>query len=91
MIPLVKDKFIIVLTVLFKFYGVEALLKVGKLRDLVAPVRRGIRHHFTLLTKDLEESGGPYYNKLFERKSDFTVNTDMKVRTFVGRTTAWRT
>ena len=60
MIPLVKDKFPIVLSILFKFYGVESLLKVGNLHDLVVPVRRGIRHHFALLTKDLEASEGPY-------------------------------
>ena len=33
------------------------VLEIG---SLVSLVNRGIIHHFDLLTKDLEESGGPY-------------------------------
>jgi len=60
MIPLVKDHIFIVLIYLFKFMGVETFTKVNKIGRIVAPVRRGINHHFALLTKDLEASTGPY-------------------------------
>jgi len=60
MIPLVNNHMFIVMTFLFKIFGVEAFIKVNKFGSLITPVRRGINHHFALLTKDLEASGGPY-------------------------------
>ena len=60
MTPIVKDRKFIMLYVAFKLFGVEALQKFKFLGDIVALTRRGINHHFTRLTKDLESSGGPY-------------------------------
>eukprot|EP00091_Calanus_sinicus_P015468 TRINITY_DN33742_c0_g1_i1.p1 TRINITY_DN33742_c0_g1~~TRINITY_DN33742_c0_g1_i1.p1 ORF type:complete len:169 (+),score=39.58 TRINITY_DN33742_c0_g1_i1:1-507(+) len=60
MIPLLKDHIMVVLLVLFKTLGVETFIKVKKVGSLVSPVRRGLNHHMAILTKDLEESGGPY-------------------------------
>eukprot|EP00092_Neocalanus_flemingeri_P011679 GFUD01012589.1.p1 GENE.GFUD01012589.1~~GFUD01012589.1.p1 ORF type:complete len:348 (-),score=95.98 GFUD01012589.1:88-978(-) len=60
MIPLVSSYSFIALTFFFKIFGVEAFTKVKKLGSLISPARRGINHHFTLLTKDLEASAGPY-------------------------------
>jgi len=60
MIPLVRSRVFIVLIFVFKFYGVEAFLKIKKFADKIAPTRKAINYHFNLLTKDLEATGGPY-------------------------------
>ena len=60
MTPMVKDRKFIMLYVAFKIFGIETFQKLKFLGDLVAQTRRGIDHHFTTLTKDLESSGGPY-------------------------------
>ena len=60
MTPMVKDRKSIMLLAAFKIFGVEAFQKIKFLGNLVAQTRRGINHHLTTLTKDLESSGGPY-------------------------------
>ena len=60
MAPLVKDRTFIVFNVLFKIFGIKAFQRLKSLDDLVSQTRKGINHHFTTVTKDLESSGGPY-------------------------------
>jgi len=60
MIPLVSNHFFMVMMIIFKFHGVEAFIKVKKFGDIISLVRRGLDHHFSLLTSDLEASDGPY-------------------------------
>ena len=60
MIPLVSDRKIIMMHFVFKILGVEAFDKVGKMKELLSFGRKAFELHFSMLTKDLEESGGPY-------------------------------
>ena len=60
MIPLIRDRMQVMLLLFFKTLGVETFVKVQKINDIISPVRRAMNYHLTLLTKDLEMSGGPY-------------------------------
>ena len=60
MLPLVSNRFFIGLTLVVKVLGIEALIKIKKMGDILSLSRKCIEHHFSLLTKDLEASGGPY-------------------------------
>jgi len=60
MLPLVSNRIFIMLHFMFKIFGVESLRKLKKLHGIVSCVRRGLNYHFATLTRDLEESGGPY-------------------------------
>jgi len=60
MAPMVNDRKFIVFNFVFKFLGVKALLSVGQLNSLVSLVRRGLEHHFTLLSTDLAAHPGPF-------------------------------
>merc|ERR1711994_23460 len=60
MIPLVSNRLFIGMNFIFKFLGVEAFVKVGKLGGMISLVRKALDYHFTQLAKDIEASGGPY-------------------------------
>ena len=60
MAPLVKDRTFIVFNMFFKIFGIEAFQRLKNLGDLLSQTRKGINHHFTTITKDLESCGGPY-------------------------------
>jgi len=60
MLPLVKDKSFIIFHVVFKLLGVNAFKKLKLVHNLAATARKAIYHHFELISKDLELSGGPY-------------------------------
>ena len=60
MIPLVSNRSFISMAFMFKIYGVEIFVKNEKFTSLLSLARKGLNHHFSLLTKDLEASGGPY-------------------------------
>ena len=60
MIPLVSNHTFIGMNFIFKLLGVEAFIKVKKFGDIISLCRRGLNHHFSQLTSDLEASGGPF-------------------------------
>ena len=60
MTPLVKDRKFIAFYVMFKMFGVETFQRFKFFGSLLSQIRRGLNHHFTTLTRDLEGSGGPY-------------------------------
>jgi len=60
MIPLIKDRKMLMMIIIFKMFGVEAFQKVKFLDKMVSVALRGICHHFEILTKDLAAHEGPY-------------------------------
>ena len=59
-LPLLSDRKIVMMQFLFKIYGAKGFQKMKFLHDTLSSVSKGIEHHFSLLTKDLEASDGQY-------------------------------
>ena len=60
MIPLSYDSRKIIMQFNFKIFGVQGFQKMKPFKNLVESARKGIAHHFEILSKDLEQSGGPF-------------------------------
>lgn len=60
MIPLLKNKQLAVLTIMFKIFGVKALYLVPMLKKASTNALPALLHHLGLLEEELEKGGGPW-------------------------------